>query len=51
MILAAFERCCQTRRTIRPEVSLLAAVLSVGTLCGLIGLAEAATAAFSRLPH
>ena len=46
MMIRMLEKCCETRRDVRPDITLTAAVLAVGTICGLIGLAEAMTAAF-----
>ncbi|MDI9586900.1 MAG: hypothetical protein QM473_21940 [Acidobacteriota bacterium] len=45
MMIRVLEKCCETKREIRPDITLAAAVLAVGTVCGLIGLAESITMA------
>ena len=48
MMIRVLEKCCETRREMRPDVTLTATVLAVGTICGLIGLVESLAVAFLR---
>ncbi|NSW54394.1 MAG: hypothetical protein HPY44_00155 [Armatimonadetes bacterium] len=45
MIIRVLEKCCDTKHEIRPDITLTAAVLAVGTVCGIIGIAETITVA------